>query len=603
MDNNFIKNIKKLIENIATIEKTSASDANQGSHDGTGKKTEETELNSSNNSINEGPLAQFIPIRDLHPGFKPGFKKTKAVYELILANQYTEAFEIIRPDPDIINAVFFEACLSNNPNLCKDLIDINRLKEFAVNPNTKNPDGNTGLHIASAQGYTEICRMLIENAVNLDVNSKDYNNRTPLHLACIHNQLEIVQILVKSKAQLRLIDKLGNTPMDYALNNSNHLITELLSAELSNLTPKSPQDALKAIENDPSDEGSSINIPIESKYACMIEEINKVFINPYTEYKLTPKMFNPLQLLGKGSFGEVYLVEKIDSKELFAMKILSKNKILAEHLVKYVMAERNIMSSVKHPFIVSLRYSFQTNNKLYLVEDYCSGGNLKSILLREKKFSEELSRMYICEIILALEELHRKDIIYRDLKPENVVLDSQGHALLTDFGLSKQDVIENDSAHSFCGTVSYLAPEMLRRAGHGKPVDWYLVGVLLYEMLVGSPPYYSSNKQRMFESIQTGDLKIPLYVSSTCRNLLRSLLEKNPEWRLGTFEDAAEVKKHEFFKGVDWNSVLSRQLVLPIPPQKAIGEPVPQANILDHIPDVQPNIMGWTFICQDNTYL
>lgn len=176
------------------------------------------------------------------------------------------------------------------------------------------------------------------------------------------------------------------------------------------------------------------------------------------------------------------------------MKVLTKAKILGHNLTRYALTERNVLSIQKHPFIVGLHYAFQTQEKLFLVLDYCPGGDLAEYLQLEKKFNEEKTRLYACDILLALEELHRKDIIFRDLKPDNVVLDKDGHALLTDFGLSKEGVMREGMAKSFCGSYAYLAPEMLKKIGHGKAVDWYLLGVIIYEMLCGLPPYYANNK-------------------------------------------------------------------------------------------------------------
>lgn len=153
------------------------------------------------------------------------------------------------------------------------------------------------------------------------------------------------------------------------------------------------------------------------------------------------------------------------------------------------------MAQMRHPFIVRLRYAFQTSDKLFLVSDYCVGGDLNQYIEIEHVFPEWKAKFFICEIILALEALHSADIIYRDLKPDNVVLDEQGHALLTDFGLSKEGVRHSlQGAKSFCGSYAYLAPEMIKKAGHGKAVDWYLLGVLLYEMLTGLPPFYADDK-------------------------------------------------------------------------------------------------------------
>lgn len=284
-----------------------------------------------------------------------------------------------------------------------------------------------------------------------------------------------------------------------------------------------------------------------------------------------PALFNPIGRLGRGSFGEVYLVEKLPEGDLYAMKILHKRRIMGQNLVRYARTERDVLSYFSHPFIVSIKFAFQTPEKLYMILEYCPGGDLGSVLKREKKLTEERAKLYLTEIILALEALHKKDIIFRDLKPDNVVLDAEGHAMLTDFGLSKEGVSNNTSAKSFCGSVAYLAPEVLRRQGHGRSVDWYLVGVLLYEMLVGIPPYFSSNKDQMFKNIKNGPLRLPERFSKETRDFIVKLLNKNPTKRLGSGKkDAEELKSHPFFKGVDWKEVLERKQVMTPPVLKEV---------------------------------
>lgn len=210
-------------------------------------------------------------------------------------------------------------------------------------------------------------------------------------------------------------------------------------------------------------------------------------------------------MLGTGSFGEVFLIERKQDKKLLAMKVLSKRKVRDQNLHKYALTERNVMASLgDHPFIVRLQYAFQTVERLYLVSDYAVGGDLSQYLEIEGRFTEEKARLYTAEIVIALEALHSQNIIYRDLKPDNVVVGGDGHIMLTDFGLSREGVKRSDQgAKSFCGSYAYLAPEMVRKTGHGKTVDWYLLGVILYEMLTGMPPYYDEDKNELFNNILT----------------------------------------------------------------------------------------------------
>ena len=227
--------------------------------------------------------------------------------------------------------------------------------------------------------------------------------------------------------------------------------------------------------------------------------------------------------------------------------------------MKYAITERNVLTFCNHPFIVKLHAAFQTFDRLFLVLTYCPGGDLAKYLSKEKRFAESKAKLYAAEILLALEHLHKKDIIYRDLKPDNVVLDSEGHALLTDFGLSREGVYDQIVAKSFCGSVAYLAPEMLKKQGHGKAVDWYLLGVLIYEMIIGIPPFYSENRHEIFENIDKGSLKFPNYVSKESKSLLMKLLERDPAKRLGSGPmEANEIKDHPFFKDLSWDEIINR---------------------------------------------
>ena len=183
------------------------------------------------------------------------------------------------------------------------------------------------------------------------------------------------------------------------------------------------------------------------------------------------------------------------------MKVLSKDKMMTKNLKRYAVTERNVMSVINHPFMVKLNFAFQSPSKLFLVMDYYPGGDLGKLISKKRSIPEEEARKYICELILAFEALHKNMIVFRDLKPDNVVLDSEGHCRLTDFGLSKEGIYNNTTG-SFCGSVAYLAPEILSKQGHSRTVDWYLLGLLLYELIVGLPPYYNSKKEVLFDNIK-----------------------------------------------------------------------------------------------------
>jgi serine/threonine protein kinase len=325
------------------------------------------------------------------------------------------------------------------------------------------------------------------------------------------------------------------------------------------------------------------------------------------EEKISTKDFICLALLGRGSFGEVYLVQKISNKKNYAMKILRKERIMGQNLSKYAIAERNVLSLSNHPFIVKLNFAFQTLTKLFLILEYCPGGDLSRHLSYEKKFDEKRAKFYLCEILLALEDLHKRNIIFRDLKPENVVLDEEGHCKLTDFGLSKEGIDNDQYTKSFCGSIAYLAPEVLKKQGHGKAVDWYLLGVLLYEMLTGVTPYYDKNKNNLFYNIEQGKLIIPNFVSENAKSLLRGLLQRDPKRRLGGGNrDSEEIKEHKFFEDVDWQKIYEKK----IEPPKALkinnnmylfNKPkyfADENNLEEIFGD--NSLKGWTFINKDD---
>ena len=266
--------------------------------------------------------------------------------------------------------------------------------------------------------------------------------------------------------------------------------------------------------------------------------------------------FELLRVVGQGAFGKVFQVRRKDTGAVYAMKVLKKARILQKDHMSYLQAERTILTSVVHPFIVTLRHSFQCPTKLYMVMDFVNGGHLFFQLYNQGIFTEEQARLYTAEIVQAVAHLHSLGFVHRDLKPENVLLDAQGHVKITDFGLSKGDMTDEPSTNSLCGTIEYMAPEIIKGKGHGKGVDWWSVGILLYEMLNGLPPFRSNNKAKLQKQIAQERVKLPTHLTSDACSLLKGLLHKDPTKRLGYGEKGSEdVMKHPFFKPINWRKL------------------------------------------------
>jgi len=270
--------------------------------------------------------------------------------------------------------------------------------------------------------------------------------------------------------------------------------------------------------------------------------------------------FETIQVIGRGSFGKVVAVRRKQTSNIYAMKILRKSNIRKRKQVEHTKTERRVMERIHHPFIVDLHYAFQTNSRLYLVLEYIPGGELFFHLGRYKRFQESWALVWTGEIVLALQHLHGLNIIFRDLKPENILFDAEGHIKLVDFGLSKDGIEEVSSgADSFCGTPEYLAPEILNRQGHGKAVDFWNLGMVLYEMLTGLPPWYSRNKKKLFDRLKTAPLKFPDFVSKIAKNIIRGFLNRDPTSRLGS-NGFGEIKNHPFFGLIDWDKLYRKEI-------------------------------------------
>ncbi|XP_016999321.2 ribosomal protein S6 kinase 2 beta [Drosophila takahashii] len=284
--------------------------------------------------------------------------------------------------------------------------------------------------------------------------------------------------------------------------------------------------------------------------------------------KADPSQFELLRVLGEGSFGKVFLVRKIIGKDagtLYAMKVLKKATLKVKDRVRSTN-ERKILADVGHAFIVRLHYAFQTPGKLYLILDFLRGGDLFTRLSKEVMFTEEDVKFYLAELALAMNHLHSLGIIYRDLKPENILLDEHGHIALTDFGLSKQP-LDGSKTYSFCGTVEYMAPEIVNRKGHDFAADWWSFGVLMYEMLTGNLPFHGQTRQETMNQILRSKLGMPENLSPEAQSLLRALFKRNPQNRLGAgTQGILDIKAHCFFATIDWVRLERKQVRPPFIP-------------------------------------
>ena len=283
---------------------------------------------------------------------------------------------------------------------------------------------------------------------------------------------------------------------------------------------------------------------------------------------LNIESFELLKVIGKGSFGKVMQVRKRDTSRIYALKIIRKAHIISRSEVTHTLAERTVLAQVNCPFIVPLKFSFQSPDKLYLGLAFVNGGELFHHLQREGRFSESRSRFYAAELFCALEHLHSFNVIYRDLKPENILLDYTGHIALCDFGLCKLNMGDKETTHTFCGTPEYLAPELLLGRGYTKAVDWWTLGVLLYEMLTGLPPFYSEDVNEMYRKILREPLTFPSDVREDARDLLKGLLQRDTSVRLGSPPGgAADIRNHPFFtKYIDWGLLLAKKVQPPFKP-------------------------------------
>jgi serine/threonine protein kinase len=332
--------------------------------------------------------------------------------------------------------------------------------------------------------------------------------------------------------------------------------------------------------------------------------------------KLTYNDFQPIKLLGRGSFGEVILVRLKSTKKVYAMKILDKKILKMKKQQNHTKTERDLMVKINSPFIVNIKSAFQDDTNLYLVSEFMQGGDMffhmhdGQIVI----FSHDKTRFYILELVLALESLHKNNMVYRDLKPENILLDSKGHVKLTDFGLSKILEDEDDKAFTLCGTPQYLAPEVLLKKGYDKMVDWWSLGCVMYEMLMGRLPF--AIKRGMINlKIYEKKIDFPRKISNEARDLIEKFLVINPTERLGYGPNGTDdIKNHPFFNGVDWDLAIQKKYKPPFIPKlkndvdlryfdncftdEPIGGPKRKITIRDRDREPSNEYKGFTYMAE-----
>ncbi|KAH8604347.1 Protein tyrosine kinase Protein kinase domain [Trypanosoma vivax] len=267
--------------------------------------------------------------------------------------------------------------------------------------------------------------------------------------------------------------------------------------------------------------------------------------------------------LGTGSFGRVRVAKLKGTNDYYAVKCLKKHEIIKMKQVQHICQEKQLLMELSHPFIVNMLCSFQDDKRVYFVLEFVIGGEMFTHLRSAGRFPNDVAKFYHAELVLAFEYMHSKNIIYRDLKPENLLLDGKGHVKVTDFGFAKRVV---DRTFTLCGTPEYLAPEVIQNKGHGKGVDWWTMGILLFEFIAGYPPFYDDTPFRTYEKILSGRFRFPSWFDSRARDLVKGLLQTDHTKRLGTLKGGvADVKSHPYFHGANWEKLYGRMYPAPIP--------------------------------------
>ncbi|KAG0643556.1 kinase-like domain-containing protein [Tuber brumale] len=303
-----------------------------------------------------------------------------------------------------------------------------------------------------------------------------------------------------------------------------------------------------------------------------------------TKGKYSLSDFTISRTLGTGSFGRVHLVQSRHNLRFYAVKVLKKAQVVKMKQVEHTNDERRMLQKVKHPFLITLWGTFQDGKNLYMVMDFIEGGELFSLLRKSQRFPNPVAKFYAAEVALALDYLHSHHIIYRDLKPENLLLDRHGHLKITDFGFAKE---VPDITWTLCGTPDYLAPEVVASKGYNKSVDWWSLGILIFEMLCGYTPFWDGGSpMKIYENILKGRVKYPAYIHPDAQDLLQQLITPDLTKRLGNLlHGSSDIKQHQWFAEVNWDRLAKRDIEAPYVPPVRGG--VGDSSQFDRYPEEQ----------------